>query len=540
MTPASAIEAGPPDRRSRSGHRNQVLRRFFSRGARQPAHRSAPVRSFPLTFSILIVSFLTATAPARSQQGGGNVTVAPNEQLFTVLTAMNAAGYDTGLSFEPPSSPRLEARAWCSERHIEVLPALQKFYSVHAYADPASNLGQFVSLALMMGSPPNFKLTVADTDLPPDAQSIKELVPLLQRFYREADLQQLWTRLQPAYDAAVVALSDPMRRAIAASDAYLRFASGAYLGRTYSISVSLLGAPDEVQARIYGASYYVVITRSARSRIADLRHQYLHFVLDPLALKYALEVHQKAPLAALARPAPALGADFKEDFSLLLTECLIRAVELRLDKPANVADQISQMTKDGLILVPYFYEALGDYVKQDASMNVYYRQLVLGIVPQKERQRLAKVQFSPVAALPELVSHPAAPPTAEQAQLDAGDNLIFDAKYADAKVVFENVLVTDPTSERALFGLAVVASNTRKPDTAEEYFKKTLAVARSLRIASWSHIYLGRLYDLEGNRKEALAQYQAATLTAGAFPDALRAVQNGLAQPFGAKPESKP
>ncbi|HEY6292012.1 MAG TPA: tetratricopeptide repeat protein [Terriglobia bacterium] len=489
---------------------------------------------------ILAVALLTTAAPLRAQQGGGNVTVAPNEQLFTVLAAMNAAGYDTGLNSEPSSSPRLEARAWCSEHKTEVFTALQKFYAVHAYADSAANLGQFVSLALMMGPPPNFKLTVADTDLPPDAQGIKELVPLLQRFYREADLQQLWTHLQPAYDQAVGDLSDPMRRSIAATDAYLRFASGAYLGRTYSISVSLLGAPDQVQARIYGANYYVVITRSSRPRIADLRHQYLHFLLDPLALKYALEIHQKAPLAALARPAPALGTDFKEDFSLLLTECLIRAVELRMDKPANAADQINQLTKDGLILVPHFYEALGDYAKQDASMNVYYRQMVLGIVLQKERQRLAKVQFSPVAAMPEPVSHPAPPPSAEEAQLDQGDNLIFDAKYAEAKVVFENVLGTSPQSERALFGLAVVASNTRKPDTAEEYFARTLAVARSLRIASWSHIYLGRLYDLEGHRKEALTQYQAAAVTAGAFPDALRAVQAGLAQPFGSKPESRP
>lgn len=499
---------------------------------------TAKATSIP--FLILTAAFLTTARPARAQQGGGNVTLAPNEQLFTALTAMNAAGYDTGLSSEPASSARLEARAWCSERQIGVLPALQKFYAVHAYADPAANLGQFVSLALMMGPPPNFKLMVADTDLPPDAQAIKDLVPLLQRFYREADLQQLWTKLQPAYDQAVEALSSPLRSAIAASDAYLRFASGAYLGRTYSINVSLLGAPDEVQARIYGASYYVVITRSARSRIADLRHQYLHFVLDPLALKYALEVQQKSPLAALARPAPALGTDFKEDFSLLLTECLIRAVELRLDKPPNVADQINQLTKDGLILAPYFYEALGDYAKQYASMNVYYRQMVSGIVLQKERQRLAKVQFSPVAAAPEPVSHPAAPPTSEEGQLDQGDNLIFDARYAEAKTLFEGVLATYPNSERALFGLAVVAANTRKPDTAEEYFKKTLAVARSLRIASWSHIYLGRLYDLEGQRKEALAQYQAATLTAGAFPDALRAVQDGLARPFGSKVESKP
>jgi hypothetical protein len=61
-------------------------------------------------------------------------------------------------------------------------------------------------------------------------------------------------------------------------------------------------------------------------------------------------------------------------------------------------------------------------------------------------------------------------------------------------------------------------------------------VARGLRIVTWSHIYLGRLFDLEDRRKDALDQYRAASITAAAFPQALRAVQSGLAQPFGSKP----
>ena len=473
-------------------------------------------------------------------QSSANVSVSGNEQLFAVLAAMNAAGYDAGIGLEPPSSPRMEVRAWCAQRKPEVLPALKRYYEAHALADPTADFGQFVSLALMLGPAPTFKVTVADTDLPPDAQAIKDLVPLVQRFYREADLQEVWSRLQPAYDTAVAELSDPMRRTIVATDAYLGFAGGAYLGRNYTINLSLLGAPGQVQARVYGANYYVVLTRSSESRIADLRHQYLHFLLDPLAVKYAFDIHQKVALGALARPAPALGTDFKEDFSLLLTECLIRAAELRLDKAPRAQDQITEFTRAGLILVPYFYEALADFTKQASSMNVFYRPMIAGISIAKERQRLGKIQFSPAVQAREPVSHPVVPASPEQAVLDQGDNLIYDGKYPEAKAVFENALATNAKSERALFGLAVVASNTRKPDTAEEYFKKTLETARSLRIVSWSHIYLGRLYDVEGRRKDALNQYRAAALTAGAFPDAVRAAQGGLEQPFGSRPSAEP
>ena len=97
----------------------------------------------------------------------------------------------------------------------------------------------------------------------------------------------------------------------------------------------------------------------------------------------------------------------------------------------------------------------------------------------------------------------------------------------------------NPQSERAIYGLAVVYANTRKPDLAEEYFQKALATAHDLRIVTWSHIYLGRLDDLNGKRDAALAQYHAALLTAAAYPMALRAAQSGMETPFGSPPGEK-
>jgi tetratricopeptide (TPR) repeat protein len=129
--------------------------------------------------------------------------------------------------------------------------------------------------------------------------------------------------------------------------------------------------------------------------------------------------------------------------------------------------------------------------------------------------------------------------TEEDRSLDQADNLFFRGQYGEAKLAYQEVLEkVDPRSERALFGLAVVASNMRKPDLAEEYFHKTLDTARDLRLVTWSHIYLGRLYDLRGKRDDALLQYRAASLTAAAYPMALRAVQAGEAQQFGAKAET--
>ena len=484
-------------------------------------------------FGALIVSASLLPVVGLCQQGSVNLD--SNEQVFCVLAAINAAGYDAGLGTETGNNTREEVRGALSRRNAPVLSDLRKFYTTHQVTnDAGATLGEYVSLALLLGPPPKFSFTVPEADLPPDANDVKGLVPLLRRFYGEANLSDLWALVRPRYEHALEAYSDKVRSSVTMADAYLRFPSGAYLGRKYDIYLSLLGAPEQVQARIYGSNYYLVITPSKQPKIAEIRHQYLHFLLDPLAVKYAAEIHQKAPLQAIARRAPSLGTDFKEDFSLLVTECLIRAVELRMDRPAKPDQNVAEFTASGLILLPYFYSALADYQRQETSISVFCKQMILEIDPKAEMQRLAGIKFT-APAVPS--GNTPVPALSQKDQLlNQGENLIYEGKYADASGKFRSVLEQfDPHSERALYGVAVTASNLRKPDVAEEYFEKTLEFARDLRIVTWSHIYLGRLYDLEGKREAAVEQYRAASVTAAAYPAAVRAVDSGLQRPFGAK-----
>lgn len=485
---------------------------------------------------IVWLTLLLVAVPCSAQQAG-NVFLEPNEQAFCVLAALNAAGYDTGVGVATGDRAREEVRAALAGVNAPVLTELKKFHAEHRVTgDPGADLGQYISLALLLGPPPDFRLTVPQTDLPPDAKAVVGLVPLLKSFHAQAGLLELWVRVQPRYQAAVERYSAAVRNSLVRTDAYFRFPAGGYLGRTYTVYLDLLGAPEQVQARIYRMNYYLVVTPSKEPKLSEIRHQYLHFLLDPLAAKYAPEIHQKIELQALAYQAPSLASDFKEDFPLLVTECLTRAAELRMDKhPKAEAEQsLQELTASGLILVRYFYEALTNFEQQEASMNVFYKPMILGIDPRAEERRLAAVKFTP-RAVP-TTQAPTPPISEEERLLGQGENFFYLGHYNDAKVAFQTVLQNfNGKSERALFGMAVVASNTRKPDLAEGYFQKTLEAARDLRIVTWSHIYLGRLYDLKGKREEALAQYRAASLTATAYPDALRAVQNGLERPFGSK-----
>ncbi len=490
----------------------------------------------PFLAAILMAGILACSPSAFAQLGEGSVVLKTSPQLFAVLAAINAAGYNAGLGAHAGRRTREAVRAILARENIPVLPKLRDFYATHRIGlSAAQNLAQYVSLALLLGPPPDFHFKIARQDLPPDAAGVAGMVPLLRQFYRQADLADLWARLQPHRREAIARYSTPVRRTIALTDAYLRFATGAYLGRTYSIYLDFLGAAHQVQGRIYRDHYYLVIMPSRRLKLREIRYQYLHFLLDPLAVKYAPQIQKLSPLAAIARKAPALGSDYKNDFSLLLTECLIHAIELRMDRtpPAQAQKEVSRLASQGLILTPYFYKALGEFQNQDASMDVFYPSMIRGINLRQETTELAQIKFAPAP-------RPALPPTAHLSEktrlLDHGDNDIYDGQYQQALTVFTQVLKQiDAKSAHALFGMAVAESSLGKPDLAEKYFKMTLASARDPRLVTWSHIYLGRIADLNGNRKEALAQYRAASVTAAAYPQALRAVQEGLQHPFGSE-----
>jgi len=486
------------------------------------------------TASLALLLAFMYLAPEGCAQSSSGVSLESSEQVFSVMTALNMAGYNTGLFVRTGDDTRQDVRGYLAKQKIPVEAQLRAFYAAHRIAgDPGKDFAQFVSLALLLGSPPEFKFTIPSEDLPPDASDIRDLVPLVQAFYRQANLQDLYARLQPRYADAIQRYAGRVRREIALSDAYLRFPSGSYLGRTYHIYLCLLGAPDQVQARIYGDNYYLVVTPSEQPRFKEIRHQYLHFLLDPLAVKYGADIHQKAALEAIARKAPLLDNDFKNDFSLLVTECLIHAVELRMDKSSGAQQQASADLAKGFILTPYFYDALAGYEKQDAPISVYYQQMIQGIALGKMEKQLASAKFANLKPASQAAGP--APLSAKDQLLDQGDNLIYLGKYEQAKAIFDQVLKQyDPKSARALFGVAVAASNTREPDIAVEYFKKALATTHNLRIVTWSHIYLARIYDLEGMRQEALEQYRAASVTAATFPEALAALQQGIRRPFGA------
>jgi hypothetical protein len=475
-----------------------------------------------------------------------NVTLDTSETLFSVLAAINSCGYNAELDSSDPVRTQVRtelAKATQSfDQAKEESLLLCQFYHDHEQPEASRTLSQYVSLALRLDSPPGFAFKVKDADLPPDAVQVAGIVPILQKFYDVAGLHAIWLRHQVVYSGLAARYRDPLAKVLFDTEIYLRLQSAGYLGHSFTVYLDPMGAPGQTNARNYGADYYVVISPGIGSalKMEQIRHTYLHYLLDPLAAKYPSSMKRLTPLLASVKRAP-MDESFKQDVSLLVTECLIRAIEVRTSGPAKMPEaqrlaEVDQSVKQGYVLTQYFYDTLAKFEKSPIGLRNAYVEMISDIDVSKEERFIAETKFSSEAD-PELLKapRPAEPRllvTAEQ-RLSAGDS-------DGAKKLAQQALDTkseDPG--RAFFILAQVATMNRDLQGARNYFEQALGVAHEPKVVAWSHIFLGRILDLQDQRAAAIDQYRAA-LTAGVqMPEVKVAAERGIQQPYE-PPSSRP
>lgn len=459
-----------------------------------------------------------------------------SETLFSVLAAMNTCGYDQelGVSEGVRRAVRndIQAAIQRSPEAQEVRERLCNFYRDHRQPEPARDLANYVSLALNLGEPPDFPTNLRESDLPPDTGYILGVLPLLQQFHRAVDLHQIWLRHQPEYHGYIARFHEPVSRMLVETDLYLRLPTSGYVGRRFIVYLEPLAAPGQANARNYGDDYFVVVApEKGHLQTEQVRHTYLHYILDPFALKRVNAMKRLEPLAEVVQAAP-LDPSYKHDMALLVTESFIRAIEARLRPRATEAEReemVSGAVQEGFILARYFYEALLKFEKDEVGLRDAYGDLLYNIDLSKERKRGQAVIFGRQAA-PDLVR---ASKPRQAALLELAEERLANGEAREAERLARQALDSrDEDPARALFVLARAASLNRDVRGAQAYFERTLEVAREPRIVAWSHIYLGRILDLQEERKAALEHYRSALRAGDPTPDTRSAAERGLQQPY--------
>jgi tetratricopeptide (TPR) repeat protein len=466
------------------------------------------------------------------------VSLDANETLFTVLSAINSCGYDQELASSDALRSQVKAELakaiQDSQEATDASNEVCRFYQEHQQQDPSKELSQYISLALYLEGPPTFTPKAKEAEMPPDAVHVLGLAPLLQAFYVKTGLHTIWTRHKEQYDALIARFHDPLAKMMFDTDIYLKLPSAGYLGRQFIVYIEAMGAPSETNARVYGTDYYVVISPAGSAlKMEQLRHTYLHYVLDPMSMKRPEAMKRLQPLLETVTGAP-MDDSFKNDISLLVTECLIRAIETRTGNFAKTPEPereqaIERWNKQGFILTRYFYDALAKFEKDPVGFRDGYGDILNGIDVGREGRRAQSIEFASQAS-PEVVAMPRRAPN--QLLLNAEKRLSAGDADGAQKLAEQALEEKKEDPGRALFILAQVATANRDMKGAREYFERAIGVAKEPKVVAWSHIYLGRIFDLQEDRDSALGQYKAALDSSSSVPEAKAAAQRGIQTPY--------
>jgi tetratricopeptide (TPR) repeat protein len=337
-------------------------------------------------------------------------------------------------------------------------------------------------------------------------------------------------------------------------------------GSRFVVVIEPMLSPSVVNARVYGADFIVVVSPvNGQIRMTDVRHTYLHYVIEPLLNARANAIDRMQPILKEVRDAP-LEFRYRSDTVPLTVECLIKAIEARtMDTgvpvykiPANAQRedmpryeherQVYQQKVDairvatvrhdmtqGFVLTQYFYEQLIPFEKDPASLKDSIGEMVYSMDVDQQVHRARQIDFDKEADGEVLGRSQPRKLTGldlAEARLASGDAATASALARQALAERSDTLDAVAAGSRANFILARAAILTGHPDEAIDRFQKTLATSKDQRLLAWSHIYLGRMLDLDCKRDQAVSEYQLALTVRDGQQDTRLAAERGVKAPF--------
>jgi tetratricopeptide (TPR) repeat protein len=504
-----------------------------------------------------------ADATALVNSAGPDISLQNSEALFYIAAALNACGYDQGLAASDPVRQQirdqvnqaLQASADAREAHEKICT----FIAQHRLSATGADLAQYISLALFISPPPDLVPSAQGADMPPDASGVENILPLLRRFAQLVDLHVIWLRIRPQYDKELVQLHGSLTKMVDDTGIYLKTPGGANNGRRFLVVVEPLLDPAQTNARVYGAEYVVVVSPvNGTIHMREVRHAYLHYEIEPLLYARATTLDRLLPFLKTVHDAP-LDYTYRSDVVALTVECMIRAIEARtMDTgvtiykiPADIRRSdleaathqhnasveaaeavrrhlVQEDMADGYVLTDYFYNAFAAFERAPQSFKESIGEMVYGMDVSAELSRAKHTSFNQQSSSDVVHRSPREPRGLDLAEMKLmkGDT---DGAGALAQQSVEDKS-GDPA--RANFILARVAIMHRDVPVAQHDFEETLRLSKDPRMLAWSHIYLGRIYDIQDQRDQAVAEYRAALTVRDGESDTRLAAEKGLKQPY--------
>jgi tetratricopeptide (TPR) repeat protein len=515
-------------------------------------------------------------APSLIDPAGPTISLISSEPVFLMAAALNACGYDEGLEESAPVRKRVreeinQALAKSADARVK-RDSLCLFVAQHRLTGSDLDISQYISLSLYLTPPPEIEISQDLSEMPPDSTQVAEIVSLLKDFAAAADLHGIWLGVHHIYDEEENRLHDPLSNMIVNTNLYLKMPASAYEGQRFIVILEPLYSPRMVNARIYGTDYIVVASPvDGKIRMNDVRHTYLHYIIEPLLAARATAIDRMQPVLKVVRDAP-LDFRLRSDSLPLTIECLIKAVEARTmdtgipeykipagvdrsDLPRYEHERIVYQQKvdavrwaavthdmtQGYVFTQYFYEQLIQFEKDSVSLKDTIGEMVYSMDVDQQVKRAHHIDFDKEAdgeVLGRSTPRKLTGLDLAEAKLAAGDVAAASTLARQALTVQADSVESVATTARANFILARAAILTGHPEDAMDGFQKTLATSKEPRLLAWSHIYLGRMLDLDCKRDQAVTEYTAALTVRDGQQDTRLAAERGIKAAYAVRGHS--
>jgi hypothetical protein len=536
-----------------------LLALFAAMALPAAAQTPAPAPAQPQTQTPPVAQAPPPTNPRLQAVPPSAVSVDGNEAMFTTMCALLASGFESNISSDNWTVFRAQMRERLRQQQGPAVDAVREYYRLHELREPGATLSRYLWFGLVSGPAPDFQPVLKRDELPPEVIALVGFSEILSNYYKEQKIGEIWKQVQPIYNREIARLHDSLTQIVYVTTGYAREILDPYGSRKFTIIVEpLVGQITNV--RNFGEHYALVLSGGEKIPTDVVRHAFLHFLLDPLPLMYPHVTAVKRPLFETAATAPRLAPDLKEDFAAYFAECLVRAVELRLKKmsPGEWEAALTRDDQDGYAMVRPLFTALPKFENSEPSMKRFFPDLVRAIDTKEEAKRLATIHFAPAdsaqpedqAASEEVARKRKLAPTTVPndaeviAALTEGERRIAEKNPRAAEASFQKVLTKYPDQARAWYGIGLVALLDHDSARAKQVFGRLTTgdhtAAQDPLVLAWSHVYLARIYDDEGNPEVAKTEYQSALAVEGGPEKAKQAAEKGLAATAAEKPTARP
>jgi len=350
---------------------------------------------------------------------------------------------------------------------------------------------------------------------------------------------------------------------------------------TSTVRGDFLNQKEDILSRRVGDDYIVIVGPSRMIAGDPIRQAIIRFVIDPMVERHLRQsLEYKDQILKLVSSAPAASRQYTTSVYLIIRESLAQATEIRLRRLRAIATRgsyneddamydLSQAYLRGAVLSFHFYDSLTALEKVGIGIEDFFDQMVATAKFDREATRvkeleplIARVSASRAKAPKSTTGEGAAAEAvigAMASKIVRSDDLIRQKRFGEARTLLEEVLGVEPNNARALYGMAqaltqintaveldpkgdendkIQAQHDRLEQAIKLYHRAIENASKENErwLIQWSHVFLGRIYDFQEFRADAIAEYEKAIALGPDIPNgAYKEALDGKDHPFGQK-----